>query len=315
MSGGVLTKFRVTGPGRYTHAAWRGYHGLRLADCALSGASGGAAPGTTLARTASGILFHDDFNRADGALGGNWVADQGTWAIASNLATNTSAGNFDRNRDTTISQADAVYECRMRAPTTSIYCGLRLLAPGAADDYHAFWQGNNGDKRLARAASTDTTIATLTMTANTSFHVVKVRYTATRNFVIWVDRVAALGSLAVPFTSGAGPTAAGNPGLLSYGGAAEYDWILVSSDHFITVTGLSGTQAFRLFDSGGGTVGSSAAQTAGSATLSLATLTDGLHTGYIEVHPDTSFGSAQARYPAVSGNATDICGGDSYSFS
>jgi len=233
------------------------------------------------------------------------------------LAKNTSAGNFDRNRQSGLTLAAGVYEARIRAPTTAIYCGIRLLAPSAADDYHIFWQGNNGDKRLARAANTDTTLASLTMTADTSFHVIKARYTGTRNFVLWLDHSATtiLGTLGSPFIPGSGPTAAGNPGLLSYGGAAEYDWMLVSSDHLITVTGLSGTQAFRLYDASAVLLGSSAVQSAGTATLSVATLFDGLGAGNIQVFDDEgtwAVPTANGRYPPNTGVSNDICGGDVY---
>lgn len=310
----VPTLARTTGPTAYRGTARRGYHGLRLADCRLSPAPGGG--GGTLTRSASGILFFDDFVRSDRALNGDngWVDDANTWSIVSNVAT-SSGQNFARCRNTGMTPvADAVYEARAQAPSGGIYHMLRLLAPSAADDYHLDMKGDNTDKRLARAASTDTTLASITLTMDTSYHVVKVRYSATRNFLVWFDHVLKLGSLGTPFNAGAGPTAAGAVGMMGYGGAPLFDWVLVSSSHTITVTGLSGTQAFRLFASGGATIGSSAAQSGGSATLDIALLVDGLTTGYIEVHSSTAFASMQARYPAVSGDATDIAGGDSYLF-
>jgi hypothetical protein len=41
-----------------------------------------AAP--TISRTATGLLFKDDFNRADGSPGANWVIESGSWAIVGN---------------------------------------------------------------------------------------------------------------------------------------------------------------------------------------------------------------------------------------
>lgn len=289
-------------------------NGLSLPELNLSGAQS-VVGGGTLTRAASGIVFYDDFNRADGSLGGSWVTDAGTWAISSNQATNSSGTNFDRCRNTGVSLTAGVYEARMKAVSGTNYCGLRWLAPSASDDFHFLAAGNNTDEHFARAAASDVNLGTLTATMDTNFHVWKVVYSGTRQHVFLFDHATGvLGSFAVPFTPTTGPTAAGAVGFISYGGAAIYDWVLVSSGRFITVTGLTGTQAFRLFNSVGGTIGSSAAQSSGSATLDISTLVDGLVTGYIEVHPDTSFAAMQARYPAVSGNATDICGGDSYTF-
>ncbi len=285
--------------------------------------AGAGGAGHSLARTTSGIIFSDTFNRSDRALNGDngWVDDTGTWNISSNQATNTSAGNYDRNRNTGVSAATAVYEANMKAINGSNYCGIRCLAPSSSDDYHIFMNGGNTDKRLARAANTDTTIASITMTMDTNFNVHKLLYTTvpdgSRDFVYWFNRVAKLGSVATPFHSTTGPTVAGAVGFISYAGAALYDWVLVSSDHFITVTGLSAGYGFRLFDGSSSLIGSSGSVTAGSATLDVATLFDGLFTGSIQVYSDQGTWATPitgGRYPSSS-TAADICGGDSYAFS
>ncbi len=280
-------------------------------NAAVVAAGGGA--GTNLTRTTSGVIFFDDFVRSDRALNGDngWVTDTGTWAIVSNVATNTSAGNFDRNRNTGVSATTAMYEHRVKTPGV-FYGGIRFLAPSSSDDWHQWIVGNNSDQRLAYGANSDNTVATIGALGGdtTNFHVVKVWYAATRNFVVWHNHVLKLGTIASPFTPAAvGPTAAANVGFMTYGGAVLFDWVLVSSSYLITVTGLTGTQAFRLFASGGATIGSSAAQTAGSATLDISGLVDGLTVGYVELHTTTSFASLVARYPSA-GDATDLCGGD-----
>lgn len=270
-------------------------------------------PGLT--RSASGIVFYDDFNRADGALGGNWVDDAGTWSISSGQAT-SSGGNYDRARNTGVSLAAGVYEARLKAPSGGIYCGLRLLAPSSADDYHVFLKGDNSDKRLARAAASDTTIASLTLTEDLNYHVLKVRYSGTRDFVVWWDHAAGvLGSLGTPFNAGAGPTAAGAVGLIGYGGSPLVDWVLVSTDHIITMTGLSGSQGFRILDPSDVVIGSSGTQSGGTATLDVATLFDGRFAGYVQMYDDAgtwAVPNSNGRYPPVTGNANDIAGGDSY---
>ncbi len=279
-------------------------------------AGGGGGGGNSLARTTSGILLYDDFSSA---LSGNWSVGQGTWSTSGGNLSNTSAGNFDRIHNTTVSVASAMYEMRAKAPSNPIYIMLACLVASGTSDWHVDAIGQNNDKALAYNGTSDTRAATLTFTMDTTnFHVLKMLYIPTKHFVVWHNHVAGIGSgtIAVPFdaSAGTGPTAAGNPGIMAYGGAILVDWYLVSSDYKITVTGLTGTQAFRLFASGGATIGSSAAQTAGSATLDISSLVDGLTTGYIEVHPDTSFASMQARYPGA-GDSTDIAGGDSYAFS
>lgn len=315
----VLTLDRCTGPARFTAKGRRGYNGLRLADCRLT--IGGGGGGGSLTRTSSGILFYDDFARSDRALNGDngWVDDAGTWSIVSQQAT-SSGGNFDRCRNTGMTPvAGAVWEARAKAPSSGIYHMFRLLVPSSSDDYHFDMQGNNGDKRLATGASTDTTLAsglTLTMDA-TSFHVIKALYQATRQFVVWWDHSAteALGNLGTPFTAGSGPTAAGVVGMMGYGGAPLFDWVLVSSDHLLAVGGLTTGQGFQLLDASDVVIGSSGAETAGTATLDIATLVDGLTTGYLQVYNDQGTWAdpvSGARYPAVSGNATDLCGGDIY---
>lgn len=315
-SGQSQTLDRLKYP-RWGYRGRRGARGLHLADCALG--LPGAPPPATLTRTQSGIVFYDDFSRSDRPLGGDngWVDDVGTWAIVSGFATNTSGGNFDRNRQTGIAaRTSGVYEARFQVPGGR-YAMLRLLAADASNDWHLDLDANNGDKWLAYHAlpgTSDARVGTLTCTMNSSFHTAKARYTGTRQFVIWFDHSAttALGTLAVPFAPTLGPTAAGYPGLMAYGGGSVlWDWVLVSSDHQITVNGLTGAQAWRLFDASHTLLASSATQSGGSAAISIATLGDGLLTGSLEVYTSTTWAVLLASYPP-SGVATDLCGGDQF---
>jgi hypothetical protein len=320
--GQFLTTQRGTRPLMRTVNQRRGAHGLHLADCQLGFGVAPSGPGLT--RTASGIVFYDDFSRSDRALNGDngWVDDVGTWEIVSGFATNTSGGNFDRNRQTGIAaRTSGVYEARFQVPAGR-YSMLRLLAADASNDWHWDLDANNGDKHLAYHAlpgTSDFRVADFTsvVSMNSSFHVMKIRYTGTRNFVVWWDHNAttALGTLGTPFSASVGPTAPGYVGLMAYGGGSVlWDWVLVSSDHLLTVQGLTGSEGFRLFTPADVLVGSSSAQSGGSATLSLATLGDGLFSGYLQVYSDAgtwTVPAAGGRYPA-SGSASDLCGGDVY---
>jgi hypothetical protein len=294
-----------------------GYASQWLADYHGSqAAGGGGGGGSNLARTTSGIVFSDTFNRADGSPGGNWTADQGTWAISSNVLQNTSAANFDRIRNTGVSLADGVYEARVRAPASGRYAGLRILAPDANDDYH-LWLHDGSDNSLGYAAASDSRISSNLITEDGNFHVLKLIYITSRKFVVYYDHVAVLGSVAAPFTSGAGPTATAGVGFMAYNGQSDFDWVLVSSDHLISVGGLAAGQGFQLLDPSDVAIGSSGAESGGTATLDISGLVDGLTTGYIQTYDDQGTWAVPTpggRYPASS-TASDICGGDVYTLS
>jgi hypothetical protein len=295
----------------------RGYHGLRMADCRLSGALTGGGGGHALARLTAGLLFSDDFNRADGAPGGNWSNVSGTWVISSNALTDSAPGNF-HSMTNTFSNGTGVYEAKMRAPTAGGYAGLRLMAHSGTDDFHQ-WVNNNGasggDNRLGYGGSSDGSISNLGQVTGSTYHVVKVDILApARDFYVYLDRVLRLGSPGSRFRSSQGPTTAGTIGFWMYSSAPLIDYVLVYSSTIITVTGLTASQAFRIFDGSHTVIGSSATQSSGTATIDIATLVDGLITGTVEVYDTTAWGTLLATYPSA-GTATDICGGDSYSFS
>lgn len=59
----------------------------QVRDAALNVATGSSIPVTTEAASGpTGVLFSDDFNRADGALGSDWVAPRSTGEVVSNQA-------------------------------------------------------------------------------------------------------------------------------------------------------------------------------------------------------------------------------------
>lgn len=90
----------------------------------------------------------------------------------------------------------------------------------------------------------------------------------------------------------------------------------VYKDYRILVRGLTGTQAFRLFDAGGSPLLDSPTQSGNVAHVNAHLLTWPI-TGHIEVFTDNTFTTpvASLRFPATSGNDTNINGGDIYDVS
>lgn len=92
---------------------------------------------------------------------------------------------------------------------------------------------------------------------------------------------------------------------------ARWRNIKVYRDYRITVQGLSGTMAFRLYDSLGAVLASSGAQSGGEAHVNVHLLSWPI-TGYIQVFTTDTYAIAlpQGRYPTLHGLATDLTGGD-----
>ena len=102
------------------------------------------------------------------------------------------------------------------------------------------------------------------------------------------------------------------PGVYYYQSAgARWRNYKVYRDYRITVQGLSGSQAFRLYDSLGGVLASSGTQSGGAAHVNVHTMTWPI-TGYLQVFTDTTYAVAlpSGRYPTLHGLATDLNGGD-----
>lgn len=107
--------------------------GFKLATTPLAG---------TLARTTAGLIFHDDFNRADGAPGANWEVITGgaNWTIVGNVLKNKSTA--DRERIAVAAAAFGAARAEMVAQTAMRRVGtLQDAFPGLA----ARWDtaGNN----------------------------------------------------------------------------------------------------------------------------------------------------------------------------
>lgn len=94
--------------------------------------------------------------------------------------------------------------------------------------------------------------------------------------------------------------------------SAHWRNIMVYRDYRITVNGLSGAMAFRLYDNVGGVLASSGTQSGGAAHVNVHLLAWPI-TGYIQVYSDNTYAVALpgGRFPAA-GNDSAITGGDVY---
>lgn len=79
-----------------------------------------------LTRTTAGLLFADDFNRADGAVGANYVVQSGTWVISGNRLKHTIVRN-------------AISILRLAAGTFAARAKMHIQALITRDDTRSFF--------------------------------------------------------------------------------------------------------------------------------------------------------------------------------
>lgn len=98
-------------------------------------------------------------------------------------------------------------------------------------------------------------------------------------------------------------------------GGARWRNLKVYTDYRLTVRGLTASQSFRLFDSGGSPVLDAPTQSGGETHVNIYLLTWPF-TGYIQVYEDTTWATpvTALRFPS-SGNDSNINGGDIYDVS
>lgn len=267
-----------------------------------------------------GLLFYDDFggytpftNLGAGNPENGWDAFSGTWEIRGGVLVSATGANDELIYNTNVYGLGYVIEVRARVTGSTQYAGIFMSAqPGAARNDNGFLfktgdlQFNYHNPGLAAATSVGATLVT-----NTYYRLKgQVRHSAhttAHRGRAWQDKVLKL----TEFNSSIGPPGPGYPGIGVYGGAPEYDLFCVYRDCFIRVYGLSGTMAFRLFDSSNTLMGSSGAQINGQASLDIMTLIDCPFNGFILLYTDTTYGTqvTDARFPS-SGSDPNICGGD-----
>jgi hypothetical protein len=287
-----------------------------------SGGGGGAPNPSTLYVQRRGLLFYDDFGGYSGntSIGSSlpengWDSFAGSWEIRGGVLVSATGANDELIYNTNVYGLGYVVEVRARVTGSTQYAGIFMSAqPGSVRNDNGFLfktndlQFNYHNPGLFAANSITSGV---TLTTNTYYRLKgQVRHsihTTNHRGRAWQDRVLKLSE----FNSTIGPTAPGYPGIGIYGGAPEYDLFCVYRDCFIRVYGLSGTMAFRLFDSSNTLMGSSGAQINGQASLDVMTLIDCPFNGFIILYTDTTYATqvTDARFPA-SGNDPTICGGD-----
>jgi len=308
MRGGIFTKGRCTGPAAFTRTGRRGYHGLNLAACSLGGAGGGGSSG--LSRTDDGLIYYSDFTDSDQTLDGydSWSALQGTWGIVSNEAKVTTNGTFDKLIRTATSHAEMVVETRCQLPAG--YMGHMVIASDASNYWYSIVATSDRQYHgvLAGVDSNGSSSAGGTGLSTDTWAIWKTSFRAGKVLGQWLDRTVKVGPTFSASGTG-GPTAAAGFGLIVYQAQnARFDYIAVYKSTIITMTGLSGTMAWRLMDASDVQVAASAAQSGGSAAKEIGDLIDCPFTGYFELHDSTAFTNLLARYPS-SGTTADIYGG------
>lgn len=296
---------------------------------------GGGGGGSRLALSSTGLLYYINFRNfpdqalpsaANGSTGPDgWYVhntnDQGTWELVNGLLIPTSNGAMDRCRRDSATWLNAIYEYGMWR-NASLHIGGRQ-AVGTNADYDQLirnleWQVNYG-----AGGTYGTSIsqggAVRTPSNLYSRHKLRINWTGTQRLLSnWENRRARLNA----FLSASGPTAVGGIGAIAYQaqlavGLTDY---AVYTDTKVTVTGLSGTQAWQLFAEDGTLLGSSGTQSGGSASVDTApnganAVCDFPLYGSIQVYTDNTYAtpsSGNSRFP-VEGEAL-IWGGNSYLF-
>jgi hypothetical protein len=227
----------------------------------------------------------------------------------------TSSTNYSRIRNNTVTQLNGYWEISAMAPNDGAYVGVRART-SASDwiDFHSFVHASGYQVSYGTGTSSASASETSGSFPSNAWHAQRMRMTngATRTMNYWIDRVLKLGP---DFNFGAGNTGAGGIGFLMYAGlGCSIRSAVMFTTGVISVNGLSGTMGFQVEDNAGGVIGSSGAQTAGTATYDGITTMNFPHNGKIKVYSDApTYSDLLATFPDT-GTDLDICGGDAYHY-
>lgn len=264
---------------------------LRMLQAAAGvGGGGGASP--SLTRSSSGLLFEDEFNRSDGALGSDWDVVSGGWAISSNEVASSSGADGDLvkvDSGAMSAVADMVVQAQVRRGTGYIGIIGRWISDG--DGYylvcfndHTLYDLGAGSNIFQDGAS-----------ASATNYRYKVACIGTNiSAVVNEDFKATISNSGVSGTGVAGARCGGN-------GSIYFDDFAVYSARTITCSGLSNGYSIKLTDASSNTF--TAPSIGGTATLD--TLRAHLPGSQLEIVNQA--GTNVATY-----NSADIWGGDAF---
>ncbi len=103
-----------------------------------------STPTSPITRSSTGLLFADDFNRADGAPGANYTTDAGSWAVAGNRMVSGAGGTNLLRLTALAARKDSHVQVRARRPDLTTWGALRLRSNGSTT-YYMGDIGNSND--------------------------------------------------------------------------------------------------------------------------------------------------------------------------
>lgn len=125
----------------------------------------------------------DDFNRADGAIGGNWTQVSGTWTVATNAANQTSAGGvYNTALYTATPPATNDYSVTAQVRNDGSSFGVGVIARGASgavSGYAVIGFGGDSFYLIRLDSGSDTILATMSAMATGTTYTVEVEVSGT----------------------------------------------------------------------------------------------------------------------------------------
>ena len=202
-------------------------------------------------RPATGLLFRDTFDRADGAPGASWVVESGTWAIASNAMQITipSGGNAILRLAGLAARKDFNVQVVTTRTQIGKYAAIYVRRVGTTR-YLADLGSNveqNGRPRMYRQTNGGYALlgyGTFTSTANANH---RINYSVfASDHRLWADGILQVSAIdATPAND-----IAGNLSLNVYGsggvGTVRYDDLIVTASRAVTMVGLPDGHRIRI---------------------------------------------------------------------
>lgn len=205
----------------------------------------------SLTRTTTGLLFRDDFNRADGELGADWTAESGSWTISN--------GEL---RAVTTQGANTVLRLNGFANRRDFHVQVKNARSNLVN-YGTMWvRRSSGFYQVDLGASSDAGRANVPrvyrnngwwgllaygVTSAVTDTAYRVSYSlADKEHRLWVNGIRQLVAQESASTDlGAGGFAFNTYGNVS-GGVVRFDNLVICSDRIVTITGLPAGYRLRI---------------------------------------------------------------------